>query len=114
MAGGSASLMAQGVVLARASVSAGAATASASAFTARVAQASVAAAAPVRSLRVKLRRAATARKGRLRAYACVASPSKTTAAPCTKAVWLTSKTITLKLSAPKGMRVRVVVVRKKR
>ena len=103
--------MAKGVVLARASVSAAA---SASAFTARVAAASVTSSVATRSLRIKLRRAATAGKGRLRAYACVASPAKSSAAPCTKAVWLTSKTTTLKLTAPRGMRVRVVVVRKKR
>jgi hypothetical protein len=113
-AGGSASLMAKGVVLARATVSAGAA-ARASAFTARVAAASLtSASAPLRSLRVKLRRARTAGRSRLRAFACVTSPAKTSAAPCTKAVWLTTKATTLKLTAPKGMHVRVVVVRKKR
>jgi hypothetical protein len=114
--GGSASLMnARGVVLARAVVSAGAAVAKASAVTTHAA---VAAAAATRSVRVALRRARTAPSGRLRAYACAASPAKVAptgkTAPCTKAVWLTTKSTTLKLTVPKGQRVRVVVVRKTR
>jgi hypothetical protein len=115
MSGASASLMAKGVVLARASVST-AGVAKASAFTARVSRVALAASTS-RTLRVSLRRARTAPKGRLRAYACVASPAAAAptgkTAPCTKAVWLTSKTTTLKLTTPKNQRVRVVVVRKK-
>ncbi|HEY6759185.1 MAG TPA: hypothetical protein VI318_06825, partial [Baekduia sp.] len=67
-----------------------------------------------RSVSVTLRRSAHAPRGsRLRAWACVAKPATAAKTPCTKAVWLTRQS-TLRLAVPKGQRVSVVVVRKKR
>ncbi|WCB93761.1 hypothetical protein DSM104299_02477 [Baekduia alba] len=108
VSGGSRSLTtSKGLVLARVTVGSGA-------------HAAAAAAPPItssgaRSVRIALRRAKTAPHGaRLRAWACLAKPSATGAvAPCTKAVWLKT-TSTLKLAVPKGQRLRVVVVRKRR
>jgi hypothetical protein len=45
--------------------------------------------------------------------ACVAKPALGMKHPCTKSVGLTSRA-TLKLSLPKGQKVRVIVARKKR
>jgi hypothetical protein len=99
----------RGVALAAATV--GSSTASAS-----IARAAVApVAAPTRTVKIVLRRAARAPKGALRAWACAAKPSsddKTT--PCTKAVTLRARRrATLKLKVAKGAAVRVIVVRKR-
>jgi hypothetical protein len=108
LAGGTASLRtARGVALASATV--GRATASASASAAR-AHAAAGAAPRNRSVRIVVRRAAHAPAGRLRAWACVATPAASETAPCTKAVTLRSRA-TLKLAVARGQRVRVVVVR---
>ena len=63
-----------------------------------------------RTVRVSLRRARDAPAGRLRAWACVATPPASETAPCSKAVAL-GRRATLKLAIAKGQRVRVVVVR---
>ena len=55
------------------------------------------------------------RQARLRAYACVASPAQALGRAVHQGgVVDDARRTTLKLTAPKGMRVRVVVVRKKR
>jgi hypothetical protein len=59
-----------------------------------------------------LRRAAGARTGRLRAWACVASPSADDRTPCSPAVTLRARA-TLRLAVARGQRVRVVVVRRR-
>jgi hypothetical protein len=105
LAGGTAALRtSRGVALATATV--GRATASG----ARAAVARAATAARDRSVRIVLRRASRAPSGRLRAWACVATPAAGETAPCTKAVALTRRA-TLRLAVAKGARVRVVVVR---
>jgi hypothetical protein len=63
-----------------------------------------------RIVRVSLRRARDAPAGKLRAWACVATPSASETAPCSKAVAL-GRRATLRLAIAKGQRVRVVVVR---
>jgi hypothetical protein len=102
-AGRSASLTtSKGVVLAKAAVGGAVA-----ARTAAVASSS-------RSTRIVVRRAKTAPRGwKLKVSACVAKPALGMKHPCTKSVGLTSRA-TLKLSLPKGQKVRVIVARKKR
>jgi hypothetical protein len=63
-----------------------------------------------RTVRVALRRARHAPAGRLRAWVCLATPSASETAPCSKAVALGTRA-TLKLAIGRGQRVRVVVVR---
>lgn len=65
-----------------------------------------------RTVKVTLKRARRAPKGRLRAWACLARPAVAETAPCTKAVALGSaRHVTLKLKVAKGAAVRVTVVR---
>jgi hypothetical protein len=66
-----------------------------------------------RTVKISLRRAARAPKGRLRAWACLARPSATETAPCTKAIMLGARRATLKLKVATGAAVRVVVVRRR-
>jgi hypothetical protein len=95
---------ARGVALAQAS--AGPATAGAVAASAK------AAAVPRRdrTVRITLRRAGQAPTGKLRAGVCLARPSASETAPCSKAVALRRRA-TLKLAIARGQRVQVVVVR---
>jgi hypothetical protein len=92
-----------GVALASASV----------AKVAGAAAASTSAAGPssARSVRVTLRRAASA-SGRLRAWACVSPPDVRDRQPCTSAISLQKRAV-LKLGVAKGQRVLVLVVRRK-
>jgi hypothetical protein len=94
----------RGVALARASV--GPVTAGAVASSAK----SVAAPRRDRTVRVSLRRARHAPAGKLRAWACLATPSALESSPCSKAVALGTRA-TLRLAVAKGQRVRVVIVR---
>ncbi|HWI70777.1 MAG TPA: hypothetical protein VNT55_02395 [Baekduia sp.] len=104
--GGTAMLRtATGVALASATV--GSSTGSA----ARAAAAS--STARTRTVTIALRRAARAPKGRLRAWACLARPAVAETSPCTKAVALGARRVTLRLKVAKGAAVRVVVVRKR-
>jgi len=75
------------------------------------AAARVAAAKQPGSLRITLRRAASAR-GKLRAWACVSPPKVDDRQPCTNAVALGTRS-TLKLSVARGQRVLVMVVRRR-
>jgi hypothetical protein len=63
-----------------------------------------------RTVRVSLRRARHAPAGKLRAWACIATPSALERSPCSKAVALGTRA-TLRLAIAKGQRVRVVIVR---
>jgi hypothetical protein len=79
-----------------------------------VARAAVAPAPPKardRTVRITLKRAKRAPKGKLRAWACLAKPAADEAAPCTKAVSLGLRRATLKLEVARGAAVRVTVVR---
>jgi hypothetical protein len=64
-----------------------------------------------RTVKVSLKRSARAPAGTLRAWACLAKPSATETAPCTKAVSLGRRRATLKLKVARGAAVRVTVVR---
>jgi hypothetical protein len=64
-----------------------------------------------RTVKIALKRAARAPKGKLRAWACLAKPAADETAPCTKAVSLGTRRTTLKLKVAKGAAVRVTVVR---
>jgi hypothetical protein len=94
----------RGVALAQASVGPG--TAGAVASSAKT----VAAPRRDRTVRVSLRRARHAPAGKLRAWACLATPSALERSPCSKAVALGTRA-TLRLAIAKGQRVRVVIVR---
>jgi hypothetical protein len=94
----------RGVALARASV--GSAVVGAAASSAKA----VAAPRRDRTVRVSLRRARHAPAGKLRAWACLATPSALETAPCSKAVVLGTRA-TLRLTIAKGQRLRVVIVR---
>jgi hypothetical protein len=63
-----------------------------------------------RTVRVSLRRARHAPAGKLRAWACLVTPSALETSPCSKAVALGTRA-TLRLAIAKGQRVRVVIVR---
>jgi hypothetical protein len=103
-AGASASLAtSKGLVLAKATVGGGA----------KAAAAAVRASSP--TTRIVVRRARTAPRGwKLKASACVAKPAAGAKHPCTKAVVLKSRAVTLKLALPKGQKARVIVARAKR
>jgi hypothetical protein len=72
-----------------------------------------AAVARTRAVKITLRRAARAPKGRLRAWACLARPAATETAPCTRAIALGARRATLRLKVARGAAVRVVVVRRR-
>jgi hypothetical protein len=91
-----------GVALASASVG------SVQAVTARAAGSSKAGTA-----RVNLRRRASAGSRRLRAWACVSPPEVDDRQPCTKAVALRARRVTLKVTLARGQRVLVVVGRRR-
>lgn len=64
-----------------------------------------------RTVRIALKRARRAPAGRLRAWACLARPAAGETSPCTKAVALGTRRVSLKLKVAKGAAVRVTVVR---
>lgn len=64
-----------------------------------------------RTVRITLKRAKRAPKGRLRAWACLAKVAAGETSPCTKAVSLGKRRATLRLKVARGAAVRVTVVR---
>jgi hypothetical protein len=65
------------------------------------------------TVRVTVRRRASAGSRRLRAWACVSPPKVDDRQPCTTAVALRARRVTLKVAMARGQRVLVVVGHRK-